>query len=102
MPEQNTPKKNFKWMLAAAVFGIAIGCAIGSVAQSFVREPFAVDAVDSTFQHLGGHTCSIAMGISLPGVRSAAYGVAIGAYRLVQGTRFALSAKKFLARRGAF
>ncbi|HUA35366.1 MAG TPA: hypothetical protein VMA09_17280 [Candidatus Binataceae bacterium] len=101
MPEQNAPKKSFKWIVAVAVIGVAAGCAIGSVVSSLGREPFMLDAVDSTFQlGRGGHACSIAMGLSLPGasLRSAAYDAAMAAYRLVQGARFTLFAKKSFAR----
>ena len=94
MPEQNVPKRKFNWILAVAVIGIAAGCAIGSVVESFGREPFTIDAMDTTFRYGSGrHACELALGLSIQGssIRSGAYRLATGFYRLIQSARFALS-----------
>jgi hypothetical protein len=101
MAEQNEGKRSYGWLLAVAVIGIAAGCAIATTVQSFGREPFSVDAIESTVRHGSGwHVCEVAVGLSSQGVglRAAASRVGLGLYRLIQGTRFALSAKNFLGR----
>ncbi len=103
MPNENpSPKPDRRWIFAAVIMGVAAGFALAIVAQSRIAlERFDVDCVDS-FSHLARHHAGmLAITVSSGGAGfwSGAYRLGGGVYRLAQGTRYAMIAKGYLARR---
>jgi hypothetical protein len=100
--DDSTPRRDRKWLFAAVIMGVAAGFAIAIVAQSWIGpERFELDCVDS-FSHLARHhqgMLAITMSTGGAGFWSGAYRVGNGIYRVAQGTRYAMLAKGYLARR---
>jgi hypothetical protein len=102
MPNENlSPRRDRKWLFAAVIMGIAAGFAMAIVAQSWIGpERFEMDCVE--FSHLARHhggMLAITMSSGGAGFWSGAYRVGNGIYRVAQGTRYAMLARGYLARR---